>query len=302
MRASIACIRSLPLALALVAAVAPAASGATCMYGQDGKVVHRPDGADCRDIAGAQESEAAFSAPRPTAEGEWLPIHSGDEHIFAVEITQGRSDYGKPFRYTSYKGTQHRSVIPAPERFGPGALERRLTLRVTQGGAGVDQTDLQRDFIRSTASGYQLLAMNRFWYFKRQDVDYGEGSILLPAQVAKGAKWSSGKIRDDVFKIDETGEVVDLQAVTTPAGAFENCLHVRYSGDIGSRRTRLDGRATVVGRYVRDVWLARGVGVVREREEGRLETIQRGETFAFTSKYDASIKGVKRPAVPANQR
>jgi hypothetical protein len=64
----------------------------------------------------------------------------------------------------------------------------------------------------------------------------------------------------------------------------------------------MDGRATVVGRYLRDVWFARGVGVVKEHEEGRIETIQHGESFAFTAKYDASIKGVKRPVVPAKQR
>src|SRR6185436_5223555 len=88
------------------------------------------------------------------------------------------SSSGKPWRYTSYKGTQHRAVVPGPERFGKSSMERRLTLRVAEGGQNLAQTDLQRDFIRLTGNGYELRAMNRFWYFKRQDVDLGEGSLL----------------------------------------------------------------------------------------------------------------------------
>lgn len=171
------------------------------------------------------------------------------------------------------------------------------------GRASGTGSDLQRDFIRPTPNGYQLLSMNRFWYFKRQDVDLGEGSLLLPAKIERGVKWPSGRIRDDYFKVDEIGEVIDLQNVVTPAGTFENCLHVRYTGEIGSHKTRLDGRSAATGRYVRDAWFARGVGLVREAEEGRVEALWQGDSFAFTSKWEAVIKGVKPVpvAIPAKQ-
>jgi hypothetical protein len=301
LQTQIARYRCLLLAVSLMAAAPPAAA-ATCMYGPDGKVILQPDGSDCRDVAKAEAKASEFVAPRPTADGPWLEIRPGDEHLFAVEATQGRSNLGKPFRYTSYKGTQHREVVPGPERFGKGSMERRLTLRVVKTGEGMDQTDLQRDFIKATPSGYQLLAMNRFWYFKRQDVDLGEGSLLLPAKIERGAKWTSGRLRDDLFKVDETGEVIDLESVVTPAGTFQNCLHVRYTGDVGSAKARLDGRPAAGGRYVRDAWFARGVGLVKEVEDGRIEAYWRGDSFVFTSKYEAAIQGVKRPAVPAKQR
>ena len=298
--------RRLFLVVALAGAAASSArAGSTCMYGPDGKVVHRPEGAECRDVAEPIDTKASeFVAPRPTRDGHWLEIRPGDEHLFVVEASQGRSDFGEPFRYTSYKGTQHRSVIAAPERFGAGAMERRLTLRIAEGSQKLDHTDLQRDFIRLTANGYQLLSINRFWYFKRQDVDVGDGSLLLPAKIGRGVKWPAGRIRDDLFKIDETGEVVDLQNVVTPAGSFENCLHVRYVGDAGSRKARLDGRSLAMGRYVRDAWFARGVGLVREHEAGRVEATWEGETFAVVWKWDAQIQGVKRApaAVPAKSR
>jgi hypothetical protein len=57
-----------------------------------------------------------------------------------------------------------------------------------------------------------------------------------------------------------------------------------------------------MGRYVRDAWFARGVGLVKEAEEGKLEAFWQGDTFAFTSKWEAAIKGVKRVSVPAKQR
>lgn len=293
---------ALVAAALLGAAWSPEARAAACMYGPDGSVVYQPEGADCRNVAGPGDiDESEFPPPRATPDGPWLRIRPGDEHLFQVKLTHGRSDYGQPFEYTTYEGTQHREVIAAPGRFGSGAMERRLTLRVAEGQHDFDRTDLQRDFIRPTQRGYELLSINRFWYYKRQEVDYGEGSLLLPARITGGAKWHSARIRDDVFKIDETGEVMGLQDVRTPAGVYSRSLLVRYTGDIGSRRTRLDGRATVVGRYVRDVWFARGVGIVREREKGRLETIQRGDTFAFTVDYEASIRGAKRAAVPAKK-
>ena len=298
-----ATFRPLLLIAALVAAAAsPARAGSPCMYGPDGRVVYRPEGAECRDVAQTEAKASEFVVPRPSVDGPWLEIHPGDEHLFAVEVTQGRSNFGKPFRYTTYKGKQHRAVIPAPERFGAGAMERRLTLRVAEGGQNLDQTDLQRDFIRPTGNGYQLLAMNRFWYFKRQDVALGEGSLLLPAKTERGAKWTSSRIRDDFFKVDETGEVIDVQKVVTPAGTFEGCLHVRYIGEIGSHKTRLDGRSAAKGRYVRDAWFARGIGLVKESEEARLEALWQGDSFAFTSKWEAVIEGVKRASVPAKQQ
>lgn len=297
-----ACFRPTLLVAALLAAVSQARADSPCMYGPDGKVVYRPAGAECRDVAQAEPNAGEFVAPRPTADGPWLVIRPGDEHLFTVEATQGRSTNGKPFRYTTYKGTQHRSVMPAPERFGKDALERRLTLRVADGGQSLDQTDLQRDFIRLTGNGYQLLSINRFWYFKRQDADLGDGSFLLPARVERGAKWQSSRIRDDYFKIDETGEVIEVGKVSTAAGPLENCLHVRYTGDAGSRKTRLDGRSAATGRYVRDAWFARGIGLVRESEEGRIDAFWQGDTLALTWKWDAQIKGVKRVSVPAKQR
>jgi hypothetical protein len=296
-----ACFRLL-LLIAIAAATSPARAESPCMYGADGSVVYRPAGAECRDVAQTAAKEADFVAPRPAQDGPWLEIRPGDEHLFAVQSTRGQSNHGNPMRYTSYKGTQHRVVVAGPERFGKASMERRLTLRVAEGGQSLDQTDLQRDFIRLTGNGYQLLAMNRFWYFKRQDVDLGDGSYLLPAKIERGAKWVSGRIRDDFFKVDETGEVIDLQNVVTPAGTFENCLHVRYTGVIGSHKTRLDGRSAAMGKYVRDAWYARGVGLVKEAEDGRVEAFWQGDSFSATSKWEAAIKGVKRASMPAKQR
>jgi hypothetical protein len=134
-------------------------------------------------------------------------------------------------------------------------------------------------------------------------IDVGAGSIILPAKIERGAKWPSSRVHDDMVKIDEIGEVIDVGRVETPAGALENCLHVRYVGDIGSRMTRMDGRPLVVGRYVREAWFARGVGLVKEHEEGRLEAIWQGDSFAFTYKWNAAIQGVRRAAsLPAKQR
>ena len=41
---------------------------------------------------------------------------------------------------------------------------------------------------------------------------------------------------------------------------------------------------------------------MREDEEGRLEAIWRGDSFAYKWKWNAAIKGVKKAALPAKQR
>ena len=78
-----ACFRHLLLVAALVTAASPARAGSACMYGPDGSVVYRPAGAECRDVAQADAKAGEFVAPRPTAEGPWLEIRPGDEHLFA---------------------------------------------------------------------------------------------------------------------------------------------------------------------------------------------------------------------------
>jgi hypothetical protein len=292
---------TLTLLALLCAASAPVRAG-TCMYGPDGSIVYRPDGAECRNVATTEPEESEFVAPRPKRGGAWLQIRPGDQQLFEVEITHGESRYGEPFHHTTYSGTQHREVVAAPKRYGSKAMERRTTLRVAEGGQDFARTQLERDFIRPTGQGYQLLAVNRFWFYRRQDVAYGDGALLLPARIGRGLKWNSGRIRDERVKIDEVGEVMGLEDVATPAGSFPKCLRVRYTGEIGGGYTRIDGRPAVVGRYVRDVWFARGVGIVREHEDGRLETIHRGEAYVFTAKYEAAIKGVKRSPAPASKK
>src|SRR5262245_44702362 len=103
------CDRWLMVSIATSLLAGPATAASSCMYDAAGKVVFRPDGAECRDVATASKGE--FSVPREIPGAPWLDIRPGDEQLFEVEIKHGLSHDGEPFKYTTYAGTQHREVI-----------------------------------------------------------------------------------------------------------------------------------------------------------------------------------------------
>lgn len=287
----------LGLSLALVAWEARAAA---CMFDAQGNVVYRPKGADCGNLAsGDARPESAYQPPVPVGD-DWLPIRTGDDRIFEIDIYFASSEYGGPFEEKTFRGIQRRQLVPGPARLGAGVVESRASLRVAEDEHDFDRMALLREWLRVGPRGIELLGSNRVWLGQRRDIDYANGALLLPAQLGQGSRWPSGSIvDDDTIRLEETGRVLGTQDVVTPAGTFRKCAVVKFEGDIGSRVKRMDGRAAVMGRIVRTLWLARGVGIVREQEEWRIEWFFRGEPFTAVGRSDAMLKGVVAASAPA---
>jgi hypothetical protein len=290
--------------LSFLMALGPAiaAQAATCIYDTQGKVVHRPPGAECRDVAEPSKIRLSdYRTPKLEPKGPWLSFVAGDDRIYTSVFKRGTSRFGEPFEYDTFRGTQRREVVQASAQRGSNQLEERITTQVTESVGAMDRVALQRRFLRQLApTSFELVASNQYWLGRRRDIAYAAGSRLLPPQIAKGATWPSGNMNIDDMSIEETGTILGYQDVKLQSGTFEKCLVVRYDGTIKSHRKRLDGRPKVGGNITRTTWYGRGIGIVMEKEHGEMATFIRGERWAFTMQSELAIKGIKPTVLPAS--
>ena len=88
----------------------------------------------------------------------------------------------------------------------------------------------------------------------------------LPREVPAGAAWEMGTLRQQGLLFPTKGSIVGIERAVTDAGAFDNCLHVRFTVDsVGGSMAHNDATAKVKRGTSRiDDWYAPGVGLVRE--------------------------------------
>jgi hypothetical protein len=288
----------LPLTSLAAPGVTPSEGGgsASCIFGANGSVVFAPPGANCGEVAVATAAPTAeeFSAPVLSDSGAWLPADPGVEKLF-VHIVERRETTGdSPETRRLLRGTRHEVFAPAHKREGAGAVEMRVTKRLS-GPGRPDQLVTELHTVKPSANAYRVQSSILEWKGGRKSVAYSEPVKLLPDTIEKGATWNAGTGTFDEVTIQRTGEIVGLQDVNTPAGPVPGCLVVRY-------RTRLSGRGLVQGvpqdvadsEIVRTVWFARGVGMVLAKEEMH-ETVEVfGQPTEIHVRAQSGLKGVKR--------
>lgn len=107
-----------------------------------------------------------------------------------------------------------------------------------------------------TTVSYYRPAAEGIW---QADVDDGKvtESLLLPAPLAPGTKWNTS-LRDDVFfgRVAARQEARPGGSVQCGSRLFRNCVQI--SSDVDSK----------VGKVRQDQWLAPGVGVVKQTQQG----------------------------------
>jgi hypothetical protein len=88
----------------------------------------------------------------------------------------------------------------------------------------------------------------------------------LPRDVAAGAAWEMGTLRQQGLLFPTRGSIIGVERALTDAEAFDNCLHVRFTVDSVGGSMALNDAATKVksGTSRIDDWYAPGIGLVRE--------------------------------------
>jgi hypothetical protein len=96
-------------------------------------------------------------------------------------------------------------------------------------------------------------------------VAYDPPRRLLPALLPDGARWQVGSLRIADLELDLSGEVVGSEDLTIGFSDYPGCLKVRIQGPVRGRLFSDDGPVPVgEGRYEREIWLTRGLGIVQE--------------------------------------
>lgn len=296
-------LRLAALLAALCVLAMPSVAGAIgCMFGPDGRVIHKSPGADCRNVSSSssRDDESEYGAARVVPDGHWIPLHPGTQRLYDVVLRRGYSPFDRPVQVKEYRGTRHFELVEGPARMGEGAFEERITTRIARDADQIDKTGLDRVFMRRGSAGIHLIASNQIWFGKRRDLAFEAGARLLPARLKAKVPWEAGSFSDREILIEETGEALGLQDLKTPHGRYPRCLVVRYVTDIRSTREDLLGRPKFAGRVVRKVWYARGIGMVKSEEQGSLETYVNTDHFIFTTDDELVLRGIRGQVLPAS--
>jgi hypothetical protein len=103
---------------------------------------------------------------------------------------------------------------------------------------------------------------------------YDQPLFNYPADIAVGSKWRIGTIWDDKLNYTDFAQVVGAETVDTPAGTFDDCLKVVIThNNMGGSMPGPSGDDVQIGsgQGVLTLWLAKGVGLVKEDEISQLK-------------------------------
>ncbi len=114
----------------------------------------------------------------------------------------------------------------------------------------------------------------------------------LPRDPAAGATWEMGTIRQQGLLFPTTGSVIGLERVTTMAGVFDSCLHVRFTVEKVGGEAAADGTSMHVkqGTSRIDDWYAPGVGLVREEATSSITVESSGQSTTLSIRQIQELK------------
>lgn len=97
--------------------------------------------------------------------------------------------------------------------------------------------------------------------------EYSPPLFNFPADIKPGSKWRIGTIWEDKLRYTQEARCVGRETVETPAGTFEDCLKVVIMhGKVSGTMPAPSGEDVPMksGKGVDTLWLAKGVGMVKE--------------------------------------
>lgn len=137
---------------------------------------------------------------------------------------------------------------------------------------------------------------------------------VLPTSVTFNEKWNAAQIEAKVtmrpdppqdpeeiildFTIVETGKVLGMENVETPAGTFENCLKIEYrtKTEVAAFPPAPEGELHSPGESVTTLWMAPNIGIVKfhqKMEDVLLKVIPRPGIKAATTVKTLELKKYK---------
>jgi len=228
----------------------------------------------------------------------WVPIHIGNEWGYRISQTAEYAVGGQTVSRESKTGRYLREIVktgnhddvPVPvfvfedvrKWNGSGEDDRMTSLGAERGGA----------FLEYAMDAGDGLVM------------HGSPLVYVPASVKGGMSWDVGSLQLSGLTIEMRGEILGLQTARTPAGPFERCLKIHYSGPVTGMIELEDGRLPVRrGQMEVTHWLAPGVGLVMAEETLSLDLLTAQGTMkgTMTDRYALERYQVEGAPVPASR-
>lgn len=221
---------------------------------------------------------AAFAPALPGSAraADWFPLEPGRRWTWRTHRDVTLAPEGRGVERRFQRGLVEGVLGAAPGEAGAVALEERRTEWNAERMMPERYDAVERRttvYLRSDR-GILLLreeAEGAGGAEARTSVTHAPPLLWLPSEIAPGATWTVEGVRQEGVTVDLRARVSGPEDVTTDAGRHPGCLVVRYEGAFtGATRLGTESVDIEEGKYVRTLWLAKGVGIVRAETETRL--------------------------------
>ncbi|NNL65985.1 MAG: hypothetical protein HKP30_07080 [Myxococcales bacterium] len=203
---------------------------------------------------------AADSSP-----AAWFPLEPGHVARYQTHRDRMLERPGTTVDRQFYHGTSIATVLATTAldagriqlRWTHSEREANLTSAVTQRGEEIQSYSVQ---------GGRVLLHGHVWPgVAERRITYDPPRTVLRGPLEPGRRWKVGVLREGGLAIDAKAEVLARESVTIAGQVHPGAIHVQLSGAVTGALEFEDVRYTVrEGEYRQDLWLARGVGPLRE--------------------------------------
>jgi hypothetical protein len=250
---------------------------------------------------------AALVLARPAAGADpaaWFPLEAGRRLTYRTHRDLSLAPQGRALERRFLHGRSERELAPAPE---DGARAVALRARHVEWDAERSMPG-QRDSTRTRTTVYERTERGIVMLREENEssvegeaatrVRYTPPVLVLPADAAPGVSWTLDGVRQGELTLDLRARVTGVEDVSTDAGPYRDCLVVRYEGTLsGKMQMGAEPFDVGGGRYLRTVWLARGIGIVREDTELELRLLDRdGKEVRTSQELRETLQSVGAPA------
>ncbi|MEZ4215683.1 MAG: hypothetical protein R3E88_04330 [Myxococcota bacterium] len=261
-------------------------------------------------IALAVGGPAGAETPLAASGGEaWMPVDVGLYKRFVHRQDRDYTTGGMSLGVDRMVGTREERVVAAGADAGDAAAEIRISTEL-RGDESQVSRETKRVFVSPTSSAYVVHGWDAVADGEQYRLRYPRPAVVLDEKAAVGKRWHVSSESVGGLAGETWGEVVGLQDARTPAGRFEKCLVVRYTGTVtGEIEIPGAGRMQVTdGEVVVTEWHARGIGLVLSQErlretlvgEGGVELVASMESETSLAEWRREGAGARGPARAAD--
>jgi len=225
---------------------------------------------------------------------QWMPVEVGRSWRYVYARERSRAVDGGATQVEHVRGTLSEVIVRRSPELGSRTVELHTRLDGQSDGPDAAIIESSRTFLTSKGANARVYALEVSDPLagRKELVHYEKPLELLRSGVAIGQKWPVGIRRASGVQTEIEGEVLGVQSAQTPAGLYEKCLVVRYTGRIAGVTDAYGSRIEIPsGELVSTEWYAPGVGrVLIKRELSQILILPDGSKVQFVERTQYALQ------------